>query len=166
MESSPFRLYCNSAIGTEWLYFTRQKAFNTQGLSRSQVINSHRPNSSLCLFNKTHKGVLRRGSRKSSFRHYLSLLIWRVSLSYGWGPLMTARNTNIRYQYKTPIHSPSNWPLLGISLLWADGWYIKQRLWEWKEKKQEAKIHSTQREATIILLYNDPMKSVNYTLFI
>lgn len=66
-----------------------------------------------------------------------------------------------RHQFKIPIHSPSNRPLLGISLLGADGWYIKHRLRELRGEKQEAKIHSTQREATIILLYNDPTKSVN-----
>lgn len=93
-----FSLYCNSAIVTEWFNFTRRKAFNTQGLPRRRVITSHRPNSSFCLFNKIHKGILRRGPGK----FLQSLLIWRESLIYGWGPLMIARDANIRHKFTPP----------------------------------------------------------------
>lgn len=124
----------NSAIVTEWFDFTRRKAFNTQGLSRRRVITSHRPNSSFCLFNKIHKGILRRGPGK-----FLQTLSVPSNMKRKSDLRLRTTDDCKRRQYKTQVHSPSNWPFLGISLLWADVWYIKKRLWEWRGKKKNRK---------------------------
>lgn len=45
----------------------------------------------------------------------------------------------------------------------ADG---QESYGEWEGKNQEAKMHSSQKEAVIIWLYNNPKKRVNHSLLI
>lgn len=149
-------MYCNSIMAPEWLYTTRKKAFNTQGLSRRQAMDSHRSNSYFCLFNQTHKGISEGRVHKKFLQTLFVPSNTRRNLTCHWEPLTMARSTNSQ---------DTNSLLLKLaSLLWAWMWHQAQTMRG--EEKMEAKLLSTQRKATIIFLYKDPFKSVNQTLFI
>lgn len=64
-----------------------------------------------------------KGDQESSFRHIAHCPFWYEEKVWSMAEDHSTDDCK-RHQFKIPIHSPSHRPLLGISLLWADGWYI------------------------------------------